>query len=141
RQALVIRSIDELLEVRQSGCNSGLQQHLRVTVSMPNHHGRAMLRPLEGRSFVAAGFHQTLLVRFFAGKRANRQQFASRKRDFSEIDRLIFQIAPLAQVLAGVSYLDYFKVIAAGLIDLVFLLILITAPAPSTIGLLLRFGR
>ena len=58
-----------------------------------------MVRTLEARAFVAAGFQKPLLVGLLVVERAGGQQLGRLQRNFSELHRLIAQVAPLIHVM------------------------------------------
>src|SRR5487761_2798791 len=118
------------LQIRQRRHHARLQQHLGVTLAPPYHQRGAMIRTLEARASIAAGFHEPLLVGLLIVERALGQQLARRKRNPPEFHRLIPHVPPLADVMPPIAHLDDFKVIAAGLF-LLFIVVAITTPSPT----------
>ena len=91
--------MDAFPKVGQHRRHARLQQYFGVPLASPHHQRRAMVRTLEARAFVAAGFQEPLLVGLLVVERAGGQQLGRLKWDFSELHRLIAQVAPLIHVM------------------------------------------
>src|SRR6266404_6162467 len=98
-----------------------------------------MVRPLEARAFVAARFHEPLLVGLLIIQRACREKFARCERNLSELNGLIALITPLIHVVPGITNLNHLEIIAACILDFFLLLIAIPTPAALTIFGILGF--
>src|SRR5258706_6446475 len=102
----------QLLQVRQRGNDSSLQQDLRMAVPPPEDERGPMIGPLVECAFIARSLRQLLPVGRLLVERALRKQLARGKRNGTKLHSEIAGVSPFVNVLPGVIDRDDGKALA-----------------------------